>query len=61
MKLVKIMKWVWLTYLEGLRSLDDEKPTNPWVYLSKLKQGQLNEQDYTLIFEKLWSLLPLLA
>ena len=27
--------------LEGLGSLDDGKPTNPWVFISKLKQGLL--------------------
>ena len=28
------------------------KPNNPWVFIPKLKQGQLYEQDFTLIFEK---------
>lgn len=37
-----------LNLLEGLGSLDDEKPTNPWVSISKLQQGWLSELDYVL-------------
>ena len=30
------------------------KPYDPWVFISKLKQGLSNELEYILILEKWW-------
>ena len=58
-----ITKITWRNYekefdnlLRKINELGWEKPKKPWVFITKLKQGQLKELENDLILEKWWIL-----